>query len=79
MENEDDLSVVMIAVDRGSDTFVLVRPDGKEARLPLRSPLFEPTSLLRRVSYPPSFEGLVVETLKGDSIVFELPCFDRSD
>ncbi|MEV5311054.1 hypothetical protein [Streptomyces sp. NPDC052610] len=79
MENEDDLSVVLITIDRGSDTFVLVRSDGKEARLPLRSPLFEPTSLLRRVSYPPSFEGLVVETLKGDSIVFDLPCFGRSD
>lgn len=79
MENEDDLSVVLITVDRGSDAFVVVRSDGKEARLPLRNPLFEPTSLLRRVSYPPSFEGLVVETLKGDSIVFELPCFDRGD
>ncbi|MBH1936938.1 hypothetical protein I5Q34_22150 [Streptomyces sp. AV19] len=79
MENEDDLSVVLVTVDRGSDTFVMVRSDGKEARLPLDSPMFEPTSLLSRVSYPPTFEGLVAETLKGDSIVFELPRFDGGD
>ncbi|MFD3943266.1 hypothetical protein [Streptomyces sp. NPDC058579] len=79
MDSPDELPVVLITVDRGSDTLVLVRSDGKEARLPLPSPLFEPTSLLSRVSYPPTFEGLVVETLNGDSIVFELPRLDRAD
>ncbi|MFI8324440.1 hypothetical protein [Streptomyces sp. NPDC085529] len=79
MESPGELSIVMITADRGSDALVLVRSDGKEARLPLPGPLFEPTSLLSRVSYPPTFEGLVVETLKGDSIVFELPRLDRAD
>lgn len=79
MESPGELPIVMITVDRGSDALVLVRSDGKEARLPLPGPLFEPTSLLSRVSYPPTFEGLVVETLKSDSIVFELPRPDRAD
>ncbi|MCX4565037.1 hypothetical protein OOK48_01590 [Streptomyces viridodiastaticus] len=79
MESPNELPIVMITADRGSDALVLVRSDGKEARLPLPGRLFEPTSLLSRVSYPPTFEGLVVETLKGDSIVFELPRFDRAD
>ncbi|MFJ3538983.1 hypothetical protein ACIPQA_26355 [Streptomyces sp. NPDC090109] len=79
MERPGELPIVVITADRGSDALVLVRSDGKEARLPLPGPLFEPTSLLSRVSCPPTFEGLVVETLKGDSIVLELPRPDRAD
>lgn len=50
MECPGELPIVMITADRGSDALVLVRSDGKEARVPLPGPLFEPTSLLSRVS-----------------------------
>ncbi|AZS75580.1 hypothetical protein DDE74_36000 [Streptomyces lydicus] len=79
MESEDELSIVLVTVDRGSGNFVLVGSDGKKARLPPGSPMLEPTRLQSRVSCPPAFEGLVVEALKGDSIVFELPRFDGGD
>lgn len=79
MESAGDLSVVMVMVDRDSETFVLARSDGKEARFPLKAPMFEPSSLLSRIAYPPTFEGLVAETCKGDSIVFELPGFGQAE
>ncbi|MEV5107536.1 hypothetical protein ACFQ7G_19880 [Streptomyces massasporeus] len=79
MGSADDLSIVLVTLERGSDAVVLLRSDGKEARMPLGSSVFEPTSLISRVSYSPTFEGLIAETLQGDSIVFELPRFDGAD
>ncbi len=79
MESDEDLRVVMVMVDPETETVVLTRSDGKEARFPLTSPMFEPSSLLSRLAYPPTFEGLLVQTRKGDTIVFDLPRSDGAD
>ncbi len=78
MESGDDLRVVLVTLDRDAAAAVLTRSDGKEARFPFRSPVFEPSSMLARIAYPPTFEGLFAQTREGDAILFELPRYDAA-
>jgi hypothetical protein len=70
---------MMVTLDRDAATTIFRRSDGMEARFPLGGGFFRDTSALRRIHFLPTGEGLAVETTGGDSILFEMPRFDRAD
>ncbi|MEU0450994.1 hypothetical protein [Streptomyces tendae] len=73
MENESDLSIVLITMDRAAACTVLTRSDGKEARLPLEPSPFEDTSVLDRLDFSPAYGALLATTQSGDQVLFEVP------
>ncbi|MFC7219619.1 hypothetical protein ACFQLX_15810 [Streptomyces polyrhachis] len=73
MENESNLSITMITMDRATSCIVFTRSDGKEARFPLDPSPFEQTSVVARLDFTPAFSTLLATTLSGDQVLFELP------
>lgn len=79
MSSEADPIVVLITMDRKTESIVFARSDGKEARFPLKSSPFEASSVLSRVHLTPSMGALLAVTQHGDEILFELPNNDHHD
>lgn len=79
MSTEADPVVVLITMDRETESLVFTRSDSKEARFPLKSSPFETSSVLSKVHLTPSKGALLVVTQHGDEILFELPIHDGPD
>ncbi|MEU0129853.1 hypothetical protein [Streptomyces sp. NPDC006289] len=73
MENESNLLITLITMDRAASCTIFTRSDGKEARFPLDPSPFEDTSVIARLDFSPAFEALLATTLSGDQILFEMP------
>ncbi|OKJ74229.1 hypothetical protein [Streptomyces sp. CB02460] len=65
--------IVLLTIDRETETVVFTRSDGKEARFPLERPLFQEASALTRLHVSGAFDVMVAETTYGDAISFDLP------
>ncbi len=72
-ETNNSPAIVLITIDRTTSSVVFTRSDMQEARFPLNSPMFDNTSNLARIDVPSSFDALLVTTLAGDQILFEMP------
>ncbi|MEH0419895.1 hypothetical protein [Streptomyces sp. B21-083] len=73
MENESNLPLTLITIDRASSSTVVSRLDGNGAwQIPAPS-LFEDTSVVAKLEFSPALPALLVTTLAGDQILFELP------
>ncbi|WYB31079.1 hypothetical protein V6574_16445 [Streptomyces sp. SM1P] len=79
MENEGNLFITMITMDRATSCTIFTRSDGKEARFPLAPSPFEHTSVVARLDFTPAFSALLATTLSGDQIIFELPLEKATD
>ncbi|MET7906672.1 hypothetical protein ABZS86_36630 [Streptomyces sp. NPDC005355] len=79
MENESNLPIVLITMDRAAACTVFTRSDGREARLPLVPSPFEDTSVLARLDFTPACGALLATTLSGDQILFEMPLEGAGD
>ncbi|MFD9720800.1 hypothetical protein [Streptomyces sp. NPDC059076] len=79
MENESNLSIKLITMDRAAACTVFTRSDGKEARFPLNPSPFEDTSVVARLDFAPTFGALLATTLSGDQILFEMPLEGAAD
>ncbi|WKX10541.1 hypothetical protein [Streptomyces sp. NL15-2K] len=79
MENESNLSIILITMDRAAACTVFTRSDGKEARLPLDPSPFEDTSVLARLDFTPAYGALLATTLSGDQVLFEMPLEGAGD
>ncbi|MGW5674095.1 hypothetical protein ACWEV4_03285 [Streptomyces sp. NPDC003860] len=79
MENESNLSIVLITVDRAASCTIFTRSDGKEARFPLAPSPFTDTSVVARLDFTPAFEALLATTLSGDQVLFEMPMEGAAD
>ncbi|KUM79705.1 hypothetical protein [Streptomyces curacoi] len=78
MKDEGAERVVLFTLDRVTECLVLTRSDRKEARIPLQHPPFEDSSALARLHLAAeTLDAVVAETLRGDSIYFELPTATR--
>ncbi|GAA3902303.1 hypothetical protein GCM10023084_63450 [Streptomyces lacrimifluminis] len=79
MENESNLSLTLITIDRASSSTVASRLDGNGAwQIPTPS-LFEDTSVVAKLEFSPALPALLVTTLAGDQILFELPLQRAAD
>lgn len=65
-------TIVFVTIDRESCESTLIRSDGKEARLPISSATFAPTSKVRRVHWMPPAQAFLVETINGHDIAMRL-------
>lgn len=67
----DDRRIVLITLDRESDATIFTRSDGMEARLPLPTDMFAPTSALQRLHWTLEGGGLLAVTKDDDDVIFE--------
>ncbi|WP_405979599.1 hypothetical protein [Streptomyces sp. NBC_00158] len=79
MANESTLSIKLITMDRAAACTVFTRSDGKEARFPLDTSMFEDTSVVARLDFTPAYGALLATTLTGDQVLFELPLEGAGD
>ncbi|MFD5873862.1 hypothetical protein [Streptomyces sp. NPDC060322] len=79
MANESNLSITLITLDRAAACTVFTRSDGKEARFPLDTSMFEDTSVVARLDFTPAYGALLATTLTGDQVLFELPLEEPGD
>ncbi|NEB05330.1 hypothetical protein [Streptomyces sp. SID13726] len=79
MENESNLPLTLITVDRASSSMVVSRLDGNGAWLVPAPSLFEDTSVVAKLEFSPALPALLVTTLAGDQILFELPLQSAAD
>ncbi|WP_019073829.1 hypothetical protein [Streptomyces hokutonensis] len=79
MENESNLSITLITMDRAAECTIFTRSDGKEARFPLDPSPFEDTSVLARLDFTPAYGALLATTLSGDQVLFEMPLQEAGD
>ena len=70
------LRIVLMTLDRATATVILLRSNKKEARFPLESSPFHPSSQITRMSHAPDAGLLYVETMHGEDIFVELPTVD---
>lgn len=79
MDNESNLAITLITMDRVAACTVFTRSDGKEARLPFDPSPFEDTSVLARLDFTPAYGALLATTLSGDQVLFEMPLEGAGD
>ena len=79
MSPEPEPSILLVTMDRASESVVFSRSDGKEAHFPLTYSPFEDTSTVVRFAYTWAFDGLLATTTASDDVFFELPAPDGAD
>ncbi|MFF7385824.1 hypothetical protein [Streptomyces griseoluteus] len=79
MDNESNLPLTLVTIDRASSSTTLSRLDGKGAWRLSAPFVFEDTSVVARLEFSPALAALLVTTLAGDQILFELPLQKAGD
>ncbi|MEU6977022.1 MULTISPECIES: hypothetical protein [unclassified Streptomyces] len=79
MSPESEPSILLVTMDRASESVVFTRSDGREAHLPLTHSPFEATSTVARFAHTGAFDALLATTTAGDDVALELPARDGTD